>query len=165
MMTRIILLLCLLTATFAAAEDAHPIRICVGPLENHSTYQLPTDKLQAELVSQLSHKHIRAVIITGQDLSAEMAKNSCEYLFSAEFSNSAIPRDEHICDKCPVVDERKHFALQFGFYLKKSPAQDPVYSHRGAVIDKNPKTCADDHIWETVRFIRDYFKSVGKPTG
>jgi|GEM_PF-3352361 len=163
MTTRMILFLCLLAVTCAAAQDAPPIRICVAPLENHSTYQLPTDKLQASLVSQLGHQHIMAVSITGQDLSAEMAKNNCGYLFSAEFSNSAIQHGVPICDKCPVVDERKHFALQFGFYLKKSPAQDPVYSHKGAVIDKNPKTCADDHIWETVRFISDYFKSVGQP--
>lgn len=165
MMMRTMLLLFLLTATFAAAADKPSIRICVGPLENHSSYQLPIDKLKADLVFQLSHKHIRGVSITGQDLSAEMAKNNCEYLVSAEFSNSAIKSGEPICGKCPVVDERKHFALQFGFYLKKSPAEAPVYSHRGAVIDKNPKTCADDHIWETVRFIRDYFKSVGKATG
>ena len=165
MTTRNILLLFLLNATFAAAEDAPSIRICVGPLENHSSYELPIDQLQASLVSQLSHKHIKAVSISGQDLPAEMAKNNCQYLFSAGFSNHAMPRGEPICGKCPVVDERKHFALGFGFYLKKNPAEDPVYSHKGAVIDKNPKTCADDHIWETVRFIRDYFKSVGKATG
>jgi len=40
-----------------------------------------------------------------------------------------------------------------------------VYSHKSAVVDKNPKTCADDHIWETVRFVHDYFKKAGKASG
>src|SRR5215467_12756447 len=141
MMTRIVLVLFLLTATFAAAEDSHSIRICVGPLENHSSYQLPIDQLQASLVAQLSHKHIKAVSITGQDVSAEMAGNKCEYLVVAEFSNFTMPSGQLNCGKCPVVDERKYFALGFGFYLKKDPSQDPVYSHSGGVIDKNPKTC------------------------
>jgi len=162
MMTRSILGLFLLTATFAAAQDTHSIRICVGPLENHSSYQLPTDNLQASLVAQLSHKHIKAVSISGQDLTAEMAKNNCEYLISGEFSNFTMPSGQPNCGKCPVVDERKYFALGFGFHLKKNPAEAPVYSHSGGVIDKNPKTCADDHVWETVGFIRNYFKSVGK---
>lgn len=77
-MTRVIGWVFLFAATFAAAEGAPPIRICVAPLENHSIYQLPIDKLQSDLVLQLSHKHISAVNIKGQDLSDEMAKNSCE---------------------------------------------------------------------------------------
>jgi hypothetical protein len=162
MMTRIVLLLFLLTATFAAAEDSHSIRICVGPLENHSSYQLPIDNLQLSLVAQLTHKHIKAASITGQDLTAEMARNKCDYLVSGEFSNFTMPPGQPTCGKCPVVDARKYFALGFGFHLKKSPAEDPVYFHSGGIIDKNPKTCADDHIWETAGFIRNYFKSVGK---
>jgi hypothetical protein len=163
-MTRFIFFLFWVTATFAAAEDTPSIRICVGQLGNQSSYQLPTDKLQADLVAQLSHKHIKAVSISGQDLSAEMAKNNCEYLLTAEFNNSTIKPGQLSCAKCPVVDDRKYFALQFGFYLKKGPAEKPLYAHTDAVIDKNPKTCADDHMWQTARYIRDYFKSVGKPT-
>jgi len=165
MMVRIVLLLILLSATFAVAEDSHSIRICVGPLENHSSYQLPTDILQASLVAQLSHKHIKAVSITGQDIPAEMARSNCQYLFAGEFSNFNMPASQLVCAKCPVVDGRKYFSLGFGFHLKRSPAEDPVYSHSGGVIDKKPTTCADDHIWETVNFIRKYFKSVGKATG
>ena len=161
MMTRITFL-CFLSAIFAAAEKTPTIRICIGPLENHSGYQLPIDKLNADLASQLSHKHIKAVNIPGHDLSAEMVTNNCAYLLSGEFSNFTARLS---CATCPVVDERKYFGLQFGFTLKQNAAEHPVYSHEEGVIDKNPKTCADDHIWETVRFIREYFKTVDKATG
>jgi len=49
--------------------------------------------------------------------------------------------------------------------LEKAASDQPVYSHKSAVVDKNPKTCADDHIWETVRFVHDYFKKAGKASG
>ena len=160
-MTQIIALFFLI-ANPAAARATPPIRVCIGPLQNHSNYQLPVDKLNADLASQLSHKHIQAVNIPGYDLSAEMATNNCEYLLSGEFSNFTATLS---CAKCPVIDERKHFALQFEFALKKSADGDPVYSHQGAVIEKNPKTCADDHIWETVGFIRDYFKTAAEEGG
>jgi hypothetical protein len=151
----------LLTALFAVADETPTIRICIGPLEDHSGYQLAIDKIQADLASQLSHKHIKAVNIPGHDFSAEMDTNNCEYLLLGEFSKlSELPT----CPKCPVVDERKYFALQFGFALRKSAAEQPLYSHKGGVIDKNPKTCVDDHIFETVRFVREYFKTLGKAT-
>lgn len=164
MITRIIVLsfLFFLTAALAAAQEKPSARICISSLENHSSYQLPIDKLKAELESELSHKHIKAVNIAGNDTSAEMVTNNCEYLLSGEFSNFTGKLN---CASCPVIDERKHFALQFSFRLKKSAAEEPVYSHQGAVIDKNPKTCADDHIWETAGFIREYLKSIGKATG
>ncbi len=151
-----------LTAGFAAAREKPSIRICIVPLENHSTYPLPLDKLEASLALQLGHKHIEAVNVPGHDLSTEMASNNCEYLLSGEFSNFTATLE---CPNCPVIDERKHFALQFGFALRKTASNKPVYSHKSAVVDKNPKTCADDHIWETVRFVHDYFKKAGKASG
>ena len=157
-----ILFFIFLSASFAAARKTPSVRICIGPLENHSTYPLPLDKLEASLALQLGYKHFEAINVPGHDLSAEMASNNCEYLLSGEFTNFTVTLD---CPKCPVVDERKHFALQFGFALRKSPTEQPLYSHKGAVIDKNPKTCADDHIWETVRFVQTYFKTAGKASG
>jgi hypothetical protein len=128
-------------------------------LEDHSGYQLAIDKIQADLASELSHKHIKAVNIPGHDFSAEMTTNNCEYLLLGEFRKvSEVPT----CPKCPVVDEHKYFALQFTFALRKSAAEQPMYSRKSAVIDKNPKTCADDNVWETVNFVREYFKSIGK---
>jgi hypothetical protein len=157
-----IIILVFLTAGFAAAREKPSIRICIVPLENHSTYPLPLDKLEASLALQLGHKHIEAVNVPGHDLSTEMASNNCEYLLSGEFSNFTATLE---CPNCPVIDERKHFALQFGFALRKTASDQPVYSHKSAVVDKNPKTCADDHIWETVRFVHDYFKKAGKASG
>jgi hypothetical protein len=57
-----------------------------------------------------------------------------------------------------VIDNRKKFALKFGFELKKSVDSKPLYSDQWTVIDKNPKTCAEDHFWETVVRIRAYLK-------
>lgn len=157
-----IILLVFLNASIAAARKAPSVRICISPLENHSTYPLPLDKLEASLALQLGYKHFEAINVPGHDLSAEMTSNNCEYLLSGEFTNFTTTLD---CANCPVINERKHFALQFGFALRKSAADQPVYSHKGAVVDKNPKTCADDHIWETVRFVREYFKTAGKASG
>ncbi len=156
-----VLTVLLLTAIFASASEAASIRICVGPLEDHSGYQLSIDKIQADLISQLSHKSIKAVGIPGHDFSKEMATNNCEYLLRGEFSKVTDPPT---CPKCPVVDERKYFALRFTFALRKSAAEEPVYSNKSGVIDKNPKTCADDNVWETVNAVRQYFRSIGKTT-
>src|SRR5262245_27048973 len=99
-------------ATLAAAEDARPIRICVGPLENHSSYQLPIEKLKKDFVSQLSHKNINAINITGQDLDAEVASNSCEYLVGGVFSDFArLKPGESVVIGGIIVDDRKRFAL------------------------------------------------------
>ena len=156
-----VLTVLLLTAISATANDTPSIRICVGPLADHSGYQLSVDKIQADLTSELSHKRIKAVSISGHDLSAEMAANNCEYLLRGEFSKITDPPT---CPKCPVVDERKYFALRFTFALRKSTAEEPVYSNKSGVIDKNPKTCADDNVWETVNSVRQYFKSIDKAT-
>src|SRR5947209_7105321 len=156
-MTSRIIFFLLLATNFAAAAGAPAVRICVGPVENHSKYELPLEKLRGYLVSQLSHKQTSAVAISGPDLAAAMAEHHCDYLLTGEFSNFAGALSP-TCPQCPAIDERKHFALQFHWTLAKSVAGEPVLAHKSTVVDKNPKTCADDHVWETVQLIRDHLK-------
>ena len=153
--TIILGLLC--TAVFAAAKDKPDIRICVATLANHSKYDLPLDKLTEELASELSHKQIKATAIPGQDLQAEMEKNGCEYLLSGLFSDSTLRGST--CPKCPSVDEQKYFALHFRFYFGKGSSKDSEFSGESTTIDKKPRDCADDHVWQTAQLIRKHFNN------
>jgi hypothetical protein len=157
-MKRVVLVI-LLGTSLGVAKDEGSIRVCIGPLENRSSYQLPVDKLKADVASQLSHKQVKAIIIN-DDISAEMAKNKCDYLLLGEFSNVVSLKPGETADIGGiVVDDRKRFALRFRFELRRNVGEKPVYSDQISVIDKNPKTCADDQIYEAVRSIREYLKT------
>ena len=153
-----LLLFVLLASSLALANDP-TIRICVGSIENHSSFQLPMDDFRASFVKELSHKNITAVSITGNDVAAEMTRNHCDYLLRAEFMDSvSIKPGETANVGGIVVDNRKRYALSFGFELRKNLGEEPLLSDHWGVIDKNPKTCVDDHLYEAVTRIRDHFK-------
>ena len=152
-----VLLFILLAAGFAAADNPPTIRVCIGRLENHSAYQLPIDKLKKYFLSELSHKQIKGISIAGDDISDEMTQNHCDYLASGEFRGGPSKSGETVdLGSGTVVDDRKHFAMGFIFDLKKNPSEKPGYSHEEVVIDKNPKTCGDDLVYDAAHLIRDY---------
>jgi hypothetical protein len=149
----------LASASFAAASEPPPAVICVGPLGNRTNYQFAIEKVKAYFVSELSHKPVRAIDITGDDIPVQMAKNKCDFLVSGEFSDYArLKPGETVQIGGVVVDGRKKFALRFTFELVKSLEGKPIYSDTIVVIDKNPKTCADDQVYEAARSILDHLK-------
>ena len=154
-----LLLFVLFASSLAIANDPSPIRICIGSIEDRSSFHLPIDKIRTELVKELSHKNITAVSITGDDIAAEMTRNNCDYLLRGEFWDTvSIKPGETANVGGIIVDNRKKFALSFGFELRKSLDEKPVFSDQWGVIDKNPKTCVDDHVYESVTRIRNHFK-------
>jgi len=156
-----VLLVVLLGATAAVAADKPLVRICVAPLENHSKYSFPVDKAKQYLLSELNHKQIKSIDIPeGADVSAAMKANSCEFLLRGEFIDFVNLAPGQVASVGGiVVDDKKKFALRFEFELRKSVEEKPVYSNHSTVIDKNPKTCADDNVWEAAQSIRKYFNS------
>ena len=149
----------LLAASLAAAEKKPLIRICVGPLDNHSSYQLPIEKLRADFVTQLSHKNVKAVMTEGGDPVTERTKNNCDYLVAGEFTDFiSLKSGETVNLGGVIVDNKKKFAQRFKYALRERGGEKPVYSRKEDIIDKNPKTCADDQIYLATKHVREYFK-------
>jgi hypothetical protein len=153
-------LLVVFTATVAAASDKPSIRICVGPLENHSKYSFDIGKAREHLLSYLPHKQIKAFDLpSGTDVADAITKNNCDYLLRGEFSDFVNLAPGQVANVGGiVVDEKKKFALRFDFDLRKGLDDKPVHQDRSVVIDKNPKTCADDNVWDAAMSVRKYFK-------
>jgi len=151
--------LLIFAATLASAGDRPTIRICVAPLENHSKYTFAVDKVKQYFLSELDHKQIKAVDIPdGADVLAEMKSQKCEYLVRSKFTDyvTQVP-GQVISIAGIVIDEKKKFVLKFDFELRKAD-EKLVLGGGAAYIDKNPKTCGDDAVYEAAKSIRDHFK-------